>query len=106
MKHFISVIRLLLIAALSYLFALLPIAAALAIIYLTLEKPQAILSVAIIYGAIISFLLVVFKLAEHPRTKGVTQLIIALVAVAFFIHSCHNYQGEIGECTPGRYVDC
>lgn len=73
---------------------------------LLIEKPEVFFHLLLIYAGLFAVLACIYKLAEHPKTKAVTQTILWCLAIAFFVHSCNTYKGSDGGCTPSRYIDC
>jgi hypothetical protein len=76
------------------------------LITLLIEDPKLIFQLLLIYGALFSLLWGIFKLTEHPKTKAITQTILWMVAIMFFIHSCSTYRGSADGCAPSRYITC
>lgn len=76
------------------------------LLILLIEDPKVIFQLLLIYSALFSLVLGIYKLAEHPKTKTVTQTILWVLAIMFFIHSCNTYQGRGDGCAPSRYITC
>lgn len=103
-KAFLSIVPMLLAMMLGVFLPV--IAIGYGLISLLIEDPKVSFQLLLIYGALFSLLWGIFKLAEHPKTKAVTQTILWVLAIMFFIHSCNTYQGSADGCAPSRYITC
>lgn len=74
------------------------------LLFFVIEEPGAIFQLLLFYAGLFAILWCVYRLAENPKTKAVTQTILWVLAIAFFVHSCSTHTPS--GCVSSRYVDC
>lgn len=100
-KEKINAVLLMLAMLLGVILPLFAIAAGLIIVLF--NNPKAILQILTVYAGLALIVALVYKLASHPKTKAITQALLYVLAISFFIHSCNS--SSTG-CISTRYFDC
>lgn len=73
------------------------------LILMLFDEPKQLLKITLFYAGLFAVIATVGKLATHPKTKIVVQPILYVLAIVYFVHSCH-YTGS--GCVSSRYIDC
>lgn len=76
------------------------------VILLAVEKPEVVLQLLFMYTLLFVALAAIYRLAEHTRTKAVTQTVLWVLVIAFLVHAYHSASVSSSACTTTKYVDC
>lgn len=94
-----------LVSVLAALLVFLPIySIPLVLIYILFEDPKSFAYLAVLYTVIFCVFWVVYKLAEHPKTKKLTNFFLGLLVISFLVFAVATH--ESSGCRQTRYIMC
>ena len=94
-----------LVSVLATLLVFLPIySIPLVLIYILFEDPKSFAYLAIFYTGVFCVFWIVYKLAEHPKTKKITNFLLGLLVISFLAVAVATH--ESSGCRQTRYITC